>query len=88
MDDLVYHLIPEEDKTTAIIEIAYSLAHNIIYGGAAFALKLGYKPVKTFEITKYILEEDNGTIEYIEINFGKNENRVQAMLDNDGVDDY
>ena len=85
MDDLVYHLIPDEKKTTSIIEIAYSLAHNLIYGAAAFALKLGYKPEKNFEITKFILEEDNGVIEFIEIGFGKNEKLAQLEKDENDI---
>ena len=63
-----------EDKYT-IVEIDYSLAHNIIYGGLEFAEKKGYAPGKDFELSKYILEENDGKIEHIEIGFGKNEFR-------------
>lgn len=48
----------------------YSLAHNIIYGGIAFAEEYGFKPHKDFEIARFILEEDTDDVEFIELDFG------------------
>lgn len=51
----------------------YSLVHNIIFAGVKFANKYGFKPTKDFTtITKYMLEEDDGNIETIEIECGEN----------------
>lgn len=53
-------------------EIDYVEAHNIIYGAIAFAEEAGLKPDKSFELTKYILEEDTEDIPLLEYEFGKN----------------
>ena len=53
------------------IETTYTIAHNIIYGGIAFAEEYGYKPCREFQITRHILEEDTDEIELIEFEFGK-----------------
>ncbi len=87
-DRLVESVVPKDCEFGTTVEIDYTLAHNIIYGAEALAKANGYKPEKTFETSKYILKENDGSIEYIEINFGKNAKREQEMIDNDGVDDY
>jgi len=86
LDDLVLHLVEDNSDIAMIVEIDYTLVHNIIYGGEAFAKAKGYKPDKAFEISKYILKENDGSIEYIEINFGKNEGREQLI--NEGQELY
>lgn len=53
-----------------IEEIDYTLAHNIIYGGVEYAEDIGFKPHKDFEISRYVLEEDDERVELIDIPFG------------------
>ena len=88
LEDFKEHMVSKNDKQFMLIEIDYGLAHNIIYGGYDFAKSKGYLADKFFEFSKYILEENNGTIEYIEINFGKNEHRDKIVKDNNGEDTY
>jgi len=52
------------------INCEYVLAHNIIYGGIAFAEDYGFKPHKDFAITRFILEEDDEQVELMDIDFG------------------
>lgn len=54
-----------------IVEIDYITAHNIIYAGYEFASELGFKPGKLFEISKFILEDDNDSVELVEIECGE-----------------
>ena len=75
IDEFLEKMAPKKLEVNMVVEIDYALAHNIIYGGIAFAKKNGFKINKDFEISKYILEEDDGKIEYIEIEFGKSEFR-------------
>ena len=51
--------------------IDYTLAHNIVYGGIAYAEDLGFKPEKDWATSQFILEEDTEDIELIDIEFGK-----------------
>ena len=81
-------LVPKDSEHATVVEIDYALAHNIIYGGNALTKTNGLKPDKDFEISKYILEENDGKIEYIEINFGNNELREQERKKNNGIDIY
>lgn len=53
-----------------IEEIDYALAHNVIYGGVEYAEDIGFKPHKDFEISQYVLEEDDERVELIDIQFG------------------
>jgi len=53
-----------------LIEIDYTLAHNIVYAGLEFAEEYGFKPHKDFLVSKYLLEEDNDEIELIDIECG------------------
>ena len=53
--------------------VAYVLVHNIIYGAIGYAEDLGFKPWdKDWQITQYILEEDDERVELIELEFGDN----------------
>jgi hypothetical protein len=55
------------------VDIAYELAHNIVYAGLEFADEYGFKPHKDFtSVTRYMLEEDTDDIELIEIECGVN----------------
>lgn len=51
-------------------EIEYALAHNIIYAGHDFAMDFEIGPHKDFELTRFILEEDDDNIPLIEIEVG------------------
>jgi hypothetical protein len=51
--------------------IDYALAHNIIYGGIAYAEDLGFKPEKEWSLSQFMLEEDTEDIELIDIEFGR-----------------
>ena len=51
--------------------IDYALAHNIIYGGIAYAEDLGLKPEKDWATSQFILEEDTEDIELIDVEFGQ-----------------
>jgi hypothetical protein len=53
-----------------MIKEKYSLLHNIIYGGIEYAKEFGFKTHKDFNLTKYILEEDDDHIEFIDVEFG------------------
>lgn len=53
-------------------ECSYDEAHNWIYGAVDFAEEAGIKPDKSFNITQYMLEEDDDNIPLIEYEFGKN----------------
>lgn len=81
MNEIYYFNLPEEEYNEIIKqmndrldrqEIDYVEAHNIIYGAIAFAEEAGIKPDKSFELARYILEEDTDDIPLIEYEFGKN----------------
>lgn len=81
MNGIYYFNLPEEEYNEIMNqmndrfdrqEIDYVEAHNIIYGAIAFAEEAGIKPDKSFELTRYILEEDTDDIPLIEYEFGKN----------------
>ena len=70
-EDVINELLARiEDED--IILADYTLVHNIIYGANAFAQDHDLKIHKDFELTQYILENDDENIELIEIEFGKN----------------
>src|SRR5882757_7293649 len=50
------------DIDTLYKEVDYTLAHNIIFAGHDYAMDFEIGPNKDFEITRYILEEDNDNI--------------------------
>lgn len=54
-------------------EEEYGLVHNIVYAGHDFALDYGIKPHADFAVTKFILEEDDDSIELVEIEVGDND---------------
>lgn len=62
----------KSDFDTATKVVDYGLVHNIIYAAWEYAEDLGFKPHKDFtQITQYFLEEDNDTIELIDIECGQ-----------------
>ncbi len=54
-----------------LTECTYEEAHNWIYGAIVFAAEAGIKPHKSFNITQYMLEEDDDNVPLIEYEFGK-----------------
>lgn len=74
-----YHFNIEEEGYKTIVEhfsdnrvvVDYTEAHNLIYGAVAFAEEVEIEPHKSFELTKYILEEDTEDIPLIEYEYGK-----------------
>ena len=76
--DSLYRLRMEEEEVQEYLthykkmnEISYEEAHNWIYGAIAFAEEGGIEPDKSFQLTKYMLEEDTDDIPLIEYEFGK-----------------
>lgn len=60
------------DSQFEVMEISYTLAHNIIYAGWEFAEGIGFAPHKDFtRVTQYFLEEDSDKIELLEIECGR-----------------
>ncbi len=56
-----------------LVEIDYPTAHNMIYAALEYAEDLGFKPHKDFEaVTEHFLEEDDESIELIDIECGLN----------------
>lgn len=51
-------------------EIDYALAHNIIYAGHDFALEFDIHPHHNFDVTRFLLEEDDYAVPVIEVPLG------------------
>ena len=52
-------------------KIDYAEAHNLIFGAIAFAEEAGIEPDKSFDLTRYLLEEDTDDIPLIDYEYGK-----------------
>ncbi|MEO8961791.1 MAG: hypothetical protein ABI325_07915 [Ginsengibacter sp.] len=65
-------LLDKFKKEQGLVESEYALAHNIIYGAVEYAGDLGFKPDKDFEVSQYLLEEDDDEVEFIDVEFGLN----------------
>lgn len=64
------------------VEISYNEAHNVIFGALEFAKEgADADPHGSFEITKYILEEDTDEIPLIEYSFGDEDNIPYLVVD-------
>ena len=63
----------------SLIEVEYTLAHNIVYAGHDFALEYDIQPHQDFKITRFILEEDNDDIPLIDIAVG-DENGIPSLI--------
>jgi len=59
-----------KENCGVVEKCSYILAHNLIYGAIAYAEDCGFKPAKDFEITQFILEEDDDDVELMELEFG------------------
>jgi hypothetical protein len=64
-------------------EIDYALAHNIIYAGHDFALEFDIQPHHNFEVTRFILEEDDHAVPVIEVPVGT-DGLPHLIVDNAG----
>jgi hypothetical protein len=54
-----------------MVQVSYTLVHNIIYAANEYAAELGFKPYKDFtSVAQFLLEEDTEDIELIEIECG------------------
>lgn len=65
-------LLDKFKKEQGMVESEYALVHNIIYGAVEYAEDLGFKPDKDFEVSQYLLEEDDDKVEFIDVEFGLN----------------
>ena len=54
----------------SLMKADYVLLHNIIFGAIEYAGELGFLPHKSFETTKYILEEDDDHVKLLDLTFG------------------
>ena len=64
-----------------LIEADYNTVHNIIYAAHDFAADFDIAPHKSFDVCKYILEEDNDDIPLIEIEVGDENGNPNLMVD-------
>jgi len=58
-DDYSYQKI----SVLGLKKCSYALAHNIIYGGIAYAEDYGFKAHRDFAVSQFILEEDDEQIQ-------------------------
>lgn len=68
--EYIDRLMHEDPFEVSVVPADYVLVHNIIYGALEFAGEIGFQPHKSFELTKYILEEDDEHVKLIDIEFG------------------
>ena len=54
----------------SLIEVDYTLVHNILYGAVEYAEDLGFHPPKEVDTAIHLLEEDDERIELVDIEFG------------------
>lgn len=77
-----------EERFGAILdimeEIEYNLAHNIIYAAHDFAMEFDINPHKDFNLTKYILAEDDDDIPLIDIHTGDKDGKPHLMINPEG----
>ena len=66
-----YLKLQEENNVWKFEQVSYELAHNYIYGAVAWAEEAGFQPASSFELDRYILEEDTDDVPLIELEFGK-----------------
>lgn len=75
--DSFYRLRMEDYEVEDIVdnigaeECSYNEAHNWVYGAIAYAEEAGIEPDRSFNLTQYMLEEDNDEIPLIEYEYGK-----------------
>ncbi len=65
--ELLRKIYPDENP----VQCPISLAHQIIYGGIAFAWQFGFKPNKDFKLSQYVLDDEDSVGPCEDIEFGK-----------------
>lgn len=70
-DDEILQMNDKISGGVGLEEIPYIEAHNLIYGGIAFAEDADIPPHKDFTLSKYVLEEDTDDIPLIEYEYGR-----------------
>jgi hypothetical protein len=71
----------EEFSEQPLIEIDYTLAHNIIYAAYDFAMNFHISPPPDFmTVTRFLLEEDDDKIPLIDIPTGHNEDGLPHLI--------
>ncbi len=69
-------------------KIDYVEAHNWVYGALDWATNAGISPCPEFQLTKYILEEDDDNIELREYEFGLNGEYCLKASNHKEIDRY
>lgn len=73
MDEYEYEeMVEQYVHSRDMQEIDYVEAHNRIFGAIAWAEEAGINPHKSFNLTQYLLEEDDDNIPLVEYEFGRN----------------
>jgi hypothetical protein len=64
-------ILKRAESFTTFSEVSYELVHNIIFAGIEYAEQYGFYPHKDFSSTTiHFLEEDNNTVDLMEIECG------------------
>lgn len=71
IDEWEFRELLQNFDVIGIKEISYEEAHNRIFGAVEFAEEAGIEPHKSFNLTQYILEEDDDRVPLIEYEYGK-----------------
>jgi hypothetical protein len=79
-----FNITPQELEERIPMEagfetISYDLAHNIVYAGHDFAMDFQIKPSKDFEVTKYILQEDDDHVPLLDVETGDKDGKPHLM---------
>lgn len=88
--DYDFNILPQEldewlegSEDEHLIEIDYTLAHNIIFAGYDFAMDFHINPHPDFmTVTRFLLEEDDDKIPLIDITTGDNEEGLPHLIVN------
>jgi len=72
-----YTRMLNHDRGVEFIEVPYKLVHNIIYGGIDFAEQYSIEPHKDFNVSEFVLEnDDDDKIKFIDIHFGDEDDKA------------
>lgn len=81
MDEYEYEEIAEKYVYSRdMAEIDYVEAHNRIFGAIAWAEEAGISPDKSFNLTQYLLQEDDDNVPLVEYEFGHNGHHCLVTL--------
>jgi hypothetical protein len=79
-EDFKKRFMEYEDENARVISVDYALVHNIVYEGVAFAQDIGIMPHKDFAIVKHFFQEDDDSIEVIDIPLGDSNDGRPVIL--------